>query len=319
MIMGATFRERPASFAEALRLASDLLARNPALVRRDLVQSEAELIVCAAHRKATGKPLRRSDLYLRLGDRFPDAAGDVVIEFAVARSEGRLLQHLLGYQSFGEHEYRVSPQVLVPRPETEVLLEEVRREARGALLGLEIGVGSGVLSIELLAANPALRMIATDVSSGALEVARENAHQILGPLWQQRLHLVQCPANEVVQPLAAVLGSLRADFLVSNPPYLDPLRRGDEVEQEVAEQEPWSALFAPEGDPVFFYRQMARDAAAVLKKPSAGVFLEIPHERDRLIAELFESEGWSVMLSPDLTGRPRVLRAFKPSEVGRDG
>lgn len=311
--MSATFRERPSSFDEAIRLALSLLSRNSEIVAQGRLQAEAELIVSAAHRQATGKLLRRSELYSRAADRYPDAAGDFLIEFAVARSEGRLLQHLFGTQYFGEHEYRVSPAVLIPRPETEVLLDQAEvaldslRTEGGPRLGLEIGLGSGILSIELLSRYPGLRMIASETSNAAVAVARENAITILGEGGAARLEIVQVQPGDVCGSLkkAIELEPRRPEFLISNPPYLKDV---SEASMEVVTHEPHAALFAPEGDPLFFYREIASGAEELIAEDGA-LFLEIAHERARETAELFESRGWATRVIQDLTGRNRVLIA----------
>src|ERR1700678_3795031 len=111
-------RELPQSFLDALKLAASILARNPTLVQRRLVDTEAEQIVMIAYRRATGKTLSRVDLFMKRDDRFPEEAGESVIVLASLREEGRLLQHLSGFQTFLNHEYEVGPDVLIPRPET---------------------------------------------------------------------------------------------------------------------------------------------------------------------------------------------------------
>ncbi len=316
--MGATFRELPTSFGEALQLAVQLLERNHALVARGGVLAEAEMIVCAAYRAATSKQIRRTDLYLRIQDRYPDGAGDKLIEFAVARSEGKLLQHLFGYQYFGDHEYRVNSAVLVPRPETELLLleamDQLGRETAPPELGIEIGLGSGILSIELLARWGSLRMIATELSDGALQVARENSVGILGEGAARRLTALRVERAEVCAPVArhfATEGFGKADFLISNPPYL---LNGSEADDEVVAHEPAEALFAPPSDPLFFYREIAENAQGLLK-PGAPVFVEIAHERVAETEALFKKCGWNSMVRNDLANRPRVLVARKGSQA----
>lgn len=310
--MGATFRELPVSFGEALQLSVQLLERNHSLVARGQVLAESEMIVCAAYRTATGKQIRRPDLYLRIQDRYPENAGDKLIEFAVARSEGKLLQHLFGYQYFGDHEYRVSSAVLVPRPETELLLleaiDQLGRVTSPPQLGFEIGLGSGILSIELLAHWGGLMVVATEVSDGALQVARENSVQILGESGARRLTALRVEATEVCAPLIrhqASEGLGKADFLISNPPYL---LDASEADSEVLAHEPAQALFAPPRDPLFFYREIAENAQGLLK-PKAPVFMEIAHERAVETEALFKKSGWETMLRNDLTDRPRVLVA----------
>jgi release factor glutamine methyltransferase len=208
----------------------------------------------------------------------------------------------------------VSPQVLVPRPETELLVVHAIQVLRGkgAMgsregLGLEIGLGSGAISIELLAEFPTLRMIASELEEGAASVARGNARDILGAAGVGRLEVrLTGAAGSVLEPLREALDGRRADFLISNPPYLDP--QADEADEEVRAQEPAAALFAPAGDALFFYREIARGARGLLS-PEGSVFVEMPHERAGAIRALFEESGWAVQTIPDLNERDRVLAA----------
>ena len=175
-------RDLPHSFSEALRVAREILSSNHELITQGRVESESELIVIGAHRLATGEALTRSDLYFRLNDRLPETSGEKVIVLASTRAGGKPLQYVMGYTTFLNHEYAVSPAVLIPRPETEVLVTEALK----VLSPLKPStwprnrIGSAVsISIELLSAIDNLKMIATEVSSDALLVAKLNVQTIL--------------------------------------------------------------------------------------------------------------------------------------------
>lgn len=295
-------RDLPQSFDEALRVCKEILSGNHDLVRKGVIDTEAEQIVIAAHRRATGERLSRAELFSRLRDRLPDTSAERVIVFAGARQHGKLLQHILGFQVFLDHEYEVNPSTLIPRPETEALVDQSLKRLKQPKLGIEIGIGSGVISIELLHAFPGLRMIATEVSQTAVELARRNAAAVLGSANRLDLRIVK-DARAVLEPLAEV----RADFLISNPPYLIP----SETESEVLKNEPNSALFPEGGDPLHFYRAIASGADRLLK-PEGKVFLEIAAERAGETETLF-SRRWKTEVLPDLTGKPRILIAEKMS------
>jgi release factor glutamine methyltransferase len=301
-------RELPHSFAEALRVCRLILSSNLDLVRNNLVETEAEQLVIGAHRLASGQKMSRTDFFTRMQDGYPESSGSRLLVLAGQRSEGLLLQHLLGWQTFLSHDYEVNSSTLIPRPETEVLVQEAIRalssiragDRIGPAIGFEIGVGSGVISIELLSAFSSLKMIASEISLKAIQLAQRNAVSILGS--SDRLEIAQAPSPSDV---LSVFSGRKADFLISNPPYLDRTQQ-DETESGVCKHEPAPALF-PEGEPLHFYREIASGAGALLN-PGGKIFLEIASERAEQTVRLFESH-WDVQLVPDLTGRPRVLIA----------
>ncbi len=300
-------RDLPHSFKAALELAKKLLQANHALVERNTVDTEAEQIVIAAFRRVTGKSLTRMELFSRMEDRLPESVAEHVLTFAIARTEGKPLQYLTGFQVFLDHEYEVGPDVLVPRPETEILavtaMDELGRGYPPPITGFEVGLGSGVLSIELLSRFPGLKMTASELRPEAGARALKNATRILGASGLARLHIVRATDPlSVWEPFQDVD---RADFLISNPPYLTAT---DPIDEEVRKHEPWAALFAPENDPLYFYREIASRAKSFLKEKSS-VFLEIPHPRAQAILDLFLESGFSTRLVKDLTGRDRVLVA----------
>lgn len=222
------------------------------------------------------------------------------------RKQGTPLQHLTGVQVFLEHEYAVSPEVLIPRPETEMLVSYAiddltdRGFASRACLGFELGLGSGVISIELLAKFSKLRMTASEASAGALTIAALNQSRILGESSRDRLTIV--PVSDplwVWQPFSA---SGRADFFISNPPYVS---QTDPIETSVQKYEPSTALFPPR-DPLYFYEQIAMGLRDHLN-PGGCAYLEISEFRSAEIASLFEAQGWVIEVLPDLNERDRIL------------
>ncbi len=297
-------QEYPHSFAEALRLARKILSSNMRLVSDNLVEPEAEVLVAAAYRQVTGVKLSRLELFSRAADAFPAKAGERLLLMAHGRAEDKPLQHLTGVQQFFSNEYKVSPATLIPRPETEFLVSVALARLKALplppALGLEVGLGSGVISIELLHAIPGLRMRASELVADARRLAETNARMILGERESSRLE-----ALEVADPLHVLepFGAERADFLISNPPYV---AAHDAIAPDVLAHEPVTALFGPVDDPLHFYRAIAGSAATLLK-PGGQVFLEVPHERADAILALFPESTWERSLFPDLTGRNRVL------------
>jgi len=277
---------------------------------------EARYFLEAAYGAAVGEGRSISAVANRsmLSDKEAASVLQVLDQLLERRGQGEPLQHILGRWGFYQNEYEVSPAVLIPRPETEVLVHEVIQilPSQKPLQGAEIGLGSGVISIELLDARPELLMTATEVSADAVRVAQRNASAILKSGVDQgtkrlSIHLVdasQSPCSE----LERALGSLSIDFLVSNPPYLDGTQGSMEVEDDVRRSEPHTALFAPVHDLNYFYRDIATRAYRLLK-PDGFVAVEIPHERAEPIESLFRTAGYQTRVESDLTGRPRVLIA----------
>jgi release factor glutamine methyltransferase len=301
-------------FKDALSTAKSILAQSPRLNAEGRVDTEAEQLVICVYRQVTKVNLSRLELFSKMGSAevFPPSAVKKLLEFAQRRVDGIPLQHLMGTQWFWEHEYEVNSAVLVPRPETEVLLDTVIKELSLARIipefGFEIGLGSGALSIELLSYFPKLRMIASELTDAACTVANKNAERILGPLLggKERLSLVR--PNHVKEGIEVFKRQgfyNPADFILSNPPYI---AAESEVDADVLLHEPHEALFAPEGEPLFFYKNIVDHGQEYLK-PKGFVFLEIPHERSQLILKQFLDQGWFAKTVLDLTGRDRVLIA----------
>jgi release factor glutamine methyltransferase len=248
----------------------------------------------------------RAQVYLRADEPLSPKAKFELDRVLEGRARGIPLQHLTGTQQFLDHVYRVGPQALIPRPETEFLVRTAVEFLRGSSpkLGWELGLGSGVISIELLAEFGDLRMKATERNPAAAELALENAGSILkGGAWRLEVRQVG-ESLEAWEPLATDGG--RPDFLISNPPYLDP---SDPIDGEVLAHEPHSALFVEGAGPLHFYERTAAAGAAFLA-PGGRVWLELAPERAAQVKELFVRAGWAdVEILTDLAGRERVLAA----------
>jgi release factor glutamine methyltransferase len=216
------------------------------------------------------------------------------------RLQGKPTQYITGRQEFYRREFRVTPDVLIPRPETEHVVEVALRVASGARSILDVGAGSGALAVTL-ALETGVRTWATDVSPPAAAMAAENA-QRLGAT----AGIVICDLMEAIAPASM-------DLVVSNPPYV-PLREREGLQREVRDWEPHVALFA--GASGFeIYDRIAADAPRVLR-PGGWLVLELgfgslDHVRGLLA-------GWrDVQVVPDLAGIPRVIAARTPIFDGR--
>jgi release factor glutamine methyltransferase len=215
------------------------------------------------------------------------------------------LQHLTGTQAFWKHELRVTPDVLIPRPETELLVEAALELLRGVdrPVIVDVGTGSGCIALALASEREDTELHATDVSEAALAVARDNA---------RRLGLegrVAFQHGDLLEPVAESVRG-RADLVVSNPPYVDRSER-DSLAPEVREHEPALALFPP-GDALSVYTRLAPAAAQVLK-PGGALIVEIAPTRGGDVAGLLEAAGFErVQVRPDLAARPRAVLGRRP-------
>ena len=212
------------------------------------------------------------------------------------RMRGKPLQYITHKQEFFGREFRVTPEVLIPRPETELLAETVLKMNRTAgELAIDAGSGSGAIAVTL-ALESGLRVIGTDVSIPALEVARSNAERL------------QARVQFIAADLLVSFTDESARVVVCNPPYVPEADRGS-LQREVRDWEPGLALFGG-ADGTDFYKRLIPQSARVLKR--GGVLaMEIGFGQARAVSEL--ALGWrDVRLIPDLAGIPRVLVCEKP-------
>jgi release factor glutamine methyltransferase len=217
------------------------------------------------------------------------------------RARGVPAQYIVGHQEFWGLDLIVSPAVLIPRPETEHLVEAALELARAAerskLKIIDVGTGSGAIALALAKELAHAEVTAVDLSPDALAIARANAARL-------ELGRVRFEQNDL---LSGFEGS-EFDFVVSNPPYVGE-SEADKVQREVRKFEPHMAVFGgPEG--LDTIRRLIPQAHAALRE-SAWLLMEIGYSQSpRVIAML---EGWrDVHTVPDLQGIPRVVVARKP-------
>ena len=251
----------------------------------------------------------RAALYTHLEIEVPPDLERRYMELIRERAAGKPVQYITGHQEFWGLDFEVNPDVLIPRPETEMLVETViglvggnpamRRAAR--LQMADVGTGSGCIAIALAAEFPSSRIFATDLSRPALTVAERNA----GRLGLRRsITFVQCDLLECF-----VAGDNQPfDLVVANPPYVSQ----DEIaglQREVRDFEPRLALggFASNHE---IYRRLIPQAHAVLKE-GGRLILEMGYSMAEEVAALLD-EGWNaVEIRADLSGIPRVVIARK--------
>ncbi len=280
----------PLTLRALLADAADRLARSGV----DSPRRTAEWIV----EEVTGAD--RAALYRDAAAEPADAAR--VRELVARRAAGEPVQYVLGHADFFGLRLAVSPDVLIPRPETEELVEH----ALGLVAGiaspvvLDIGTGSGAIALAVKHARPDAVVVAADVSADALAVARANA-AALG------LEVGFVHADALAPSFADGVAPA-VDLLVSNPPYV-PAAERDALQREVRDHEPALALFVPDADPLRPYRALAGHAGRLLA-PGGALAVETHADHGAAVAALFREAGLAdVALHRDLAGRDRIVTA----------
>lgn len=210
---------------------------------------------------------------------------------------GKPIQYALGFAEFYGLSFQVTPSVLIPRPETEELVDWILNTVKGEANLLDIGTGTGCIAITLQKELPAAKVTALDVSEAALEVAQKNAV------------LNQVKVNFMLQDILVYDGAgLKYDVIVSNPPYV----KEDEKPQmhfNVLENEPHLALFVSNEDPLVFYRAIADFAFRNLNK-GGYLFFEINEYLGPQMLELLSGKLFTDMeLRKDMQGKDRMIKA----------
>jgi release factor glutamine methyltransferase len=249
------------------RLTSELLLAHSLSVEREYLYAHDERVLS-------------DEEYQRLEDALYD------------RINGVPLQYIVGRQEFYGRYFRVNPTVLIPRPETEHIVEAVleTRPGPGTRIA-DVGTGSGCLAVTLALEIPGAQVFASDISEPALKVARENAAALRASV-----------GFVCMDFLDAITG--RLEFIVSNPPYVRP---GDmhRLQREVREHEPHVALFSP-ADELEVYRRLKTGAERLLVEAGC-LMMEVGIGMDERVLELF-GDGWKKLVTKtDLQGIPRTV------------
>ena len=243
--------------------------------------------------------LKRIDLALLPNSEFSDTqllAWNLILKQLLLEIP---IQYLLGTTSFYGLEFEVNENVLIPRPETEELVEWVLSCTLHLNTFLDIGTGSGCIAISIAKNRADSIVTAIDVSKGALEVAQKNA--VLNDVSVQFIQKNILETSDLENQL---------DCIISNPPYVRTLEKA-EIKKNVLDYEPHLALFVDDNDPLLFYRKIAQLALKNLN-PKGYLFFEINQylgkEMDDLLVEIgFEN----VTLKKDIYNNDRMIRATK--------
>ena len=257
----------------------------------------------------------RTWIYAHPEEEISSANAARYFELISRRAAGEPTQHLTGKQEFWGLEFEVTPDVLIPRPETEHVIEvaldrlalrELRAGRKQTFTGeglqiADVGTGSGCIAIALAKHLPGARIYATDISPAALAVAQRNAasHSFF-----DQIHFIECNLLET-----KMSSPLLFDLIVSNPPYIG-CREAETLMREVRDHEPEIALYG--GDEGYeLYADLITQSAAHLK-PGGILVLELGHNSLPAVQPLLDAPTWkNIAVTNDLAGIPRVIATEK--------
>jgi release factor glutamine methyltransferase len=277
-LVEATQMLRQAGISEARRDAATLLAH--------LIGRDQTYLITHAERELAGMDVAR---YRASVER---------------RAAGEPLQYITGHQEFFNLDFKVTPDVLIPRPETELLVEtalELLKESGPKPFICDVGAGTGCIAISLLHERPDTRAVALDISPDALNIAAHNAAR----------HGVQKRLSLVVSDCFAALGPESAQFflIASNPPYVAE-KSYDGLQREVREHEPRVAL-TPGGDGLRVIRKLLEDAPQFLLT-GGYLLMEIGFDQHEAVHQMIDREVWTLLdIHKDLQGIPRTVALRK--------
>ena len=276
------------------------------LTAGNMPEGEAKAVALLLLEKVAGLPTAKA---LIADGKDIDCRRQNILELATRISEGVPVQYAIGETNFCDLTLKVKPGVLIPRPETEELVNWMVEEVTSPLTPLpspllDIGTGSGCIAIALAKKLAGAEVEAWDVSDIALEIARENVAR----------NGVQVKLNkvDVLTPHTSHFSPLNFyDLIVSNPPYICEDEK-TEMERNVLEHEPELALFVPNDDPLLFYRQIGVLGQQLLKS-GGRLFFEINRRFGQEVANLLGGMGYcEVELRQDMFGNDRMIKAIKP-------
>ncbi len=257
---------------------------------------EAELLLAHA------RQCQRIRLYTDIDNELTESERTQMREAVQRRAKREPLAYIIGSREFYGRSFEVGPGVLIPRPETETLvdvcLERIPKDQPRSVA--EIGFGSGCIAITIARQRPLCKVVATDLSQRAMEIATRNVQKL------EAADRVTLLAGDVLQPLLA-FGRV-FDGLISNPPYIRDDER-DSLQPEVEQHEPAEALFAGK-DGLDIVRRIAADASKVLK-PGAFIALELDPAQCVTVATLLRMSGFaSTSIRRDLSGHERIVEGI---------
>ncbi len=275
------------SIAEALRLAADVLDR------KGIADARREAGALRAH--VIGKD--RTFLISHAEDFIGENEAERFREVVERRAGGEPAQYIIGSQDFYGRTFRVTPAVLIPRPETELLIEAALEVMNADAKICDVGTGSGCIAITLLCERNDARAVAIDVSEEALEVARSNART---QSVATRIEFVRSDCFTALNPETDLF-----DLVLSNPPYVSAHMLSG-LQREVRDHEPQIAL-SPGEDGLSVIRRLLNDSPRFLRE-NGYLIMEIGFDQGETVQQLVDENVWILKaIRPDLQCIPRIV------------
>lgn len=245
----------------------------------------------------------KTDLLLRAGDNMRESEL-LKFNFAIKQlKQQRPIQYILGTADFYKLHFMVNEHVLIPRPETEELVDLIIRDNKHKqpFQLLDIGTGSGCIAIALKKNLPHATVSACDISEEALKIANQNASMNQVTVSFFKKNILQTDPKDLSQ----------YDCIVSNPPYISFSEKG-QMHKNVLEHEPHLALFVPDEDPLLFYKNIC-DFSLKHLRPGGKLYFETNAAYGLETSQILEKKGFrNVILMTDLNNKNRILRGDHP-------
>lgn len=224
-----------------------------------------------------------------------------IISVSKELKKGKPLQYVLGYTDFYNCKIRLNEHTLIPRPETEELVDLIIKENKGNTGRiLDVGTGSGCIAISLSINLPATSVSGFDISEGAIAIARENASL-------NKTHVLFFTSDLFNVDKSLVQGT---NIIVSNPPYICESEK-IHMAPNVLDFEPHESLFVPDSDPLVYYREIINLASDILV-PGGRIYFEINETKGKQMQELLKSAGYrSVEVVRDINNKERIIKGIR--------
>jgi release factor glutamine methyltransferase len=215
----------------------------------------------------------------------------------------RPVQYVLEEAWFGSYPFYVNEHVLIPRPETEELVDWLLKDSSGRMAGttlLDIGTGSGCIAIYIKKKRKDFEVSALDIEESALKIAIRNSKVLNAQVEFFLCDIRDSDQNGIIHPV---------DLIISNPPYI-PQSQRHTLDRHVRDYEPEVALYVPDDDPISFYKIIGNIALRKLK-PGGTMFLEIHHDYAKNIMEWYTANGFKIEMRKDFSGNNRMIKVNK--------